>query len=75
MNIQKLMQLSKRKDEFVDNHPMVPRFLQKIKKEGLEENDIIEIMVKKTNGEEYTANIKVKNSDLILFNEIMELRN
>jgi hypothetical protein len=74
MNIQKLMQASKMKDEFVRNHPMMPKFFDKMKKVGIEENDIVELIVKKTDGEDYAANIKVKKSDIELLNELMQLR-
>lgn len=73
MNIQKLLQLKGMKNKFVKNHPMFPKFISKIKQVGLEENDLIEIIVKKTNGETYTSNIKISTSDLELLEQVMEL--
>jgi hypothetical protein len=73
MNVQQLMQLNGMKNKFTKNHPMVPKFLKKIRKDGLEVNDVIEITVKKENGEDCTANIKIQESDLELLNQLMTL--
>lgn len=73
MNVQQLMQLNGMKNKFIKNHPMVPKFLKKIRKDGLEVNDVIEITVKKENGEDCTANIKIQESDLELLNQLMTL--
>lgn len=73
MDIRKLMQLKNMKNQFVNNHPMFPAFLKKIRQEGLEENDVIEVSVMKKNGETYTSNIKIKKSDLELLNQVMDM--
>lgn len=73
MNLQQLMKINGMRQKFTRNHPMVPKFLKKVKKDGLEVNDILEITVKKENGEDCTANIKIQEEDLELLNQLMEL--
>lgn len=73
MDIQKLMQMNSMKNKFTKNHPMVPKFIKKIRKDGLEIDDVIEIKVIKKNGEECTANIKIMGTDLELLNQLMEM--
>lgn len=73
MNVQQIMKINGMRHKFVKNHPMIPKFIKKIQKDGLEVNDIIEITVKKENGEDCTANIKINESDLELLNQLMEL--
>ncbi len=75
MNIQQLLQLNKMKATFTKNHPMMGKYFKKIQQVGIEEGDVIEIVLKKNDGESYPANIKVKQSDLELLNQVMDFGN
>lgn len=70
MNLNKMLEFKKMKDDFEQNHPMMPKYLKKIKEVGLEVDDVVEIVVKKKNGEVYPANIKINEADLESFREI-----
>ena len=73
MNPMALMKLMNAKNKFTANHPKFVAFLNTVLKSGIEEGTVMELTVKKPNGEELTTNIKVQQSDLELLEELKSL--
>lgn len=73
MNPLKLLQLKSAWDRFKTNHPKFPKFLSAIYKKGMAEGTVIELRVTTPNGEEMTANVKLKSDDIALFQEMQAL--
>ena len=73
MNPASLMKLMAAKNKFDQNHPKFGAFLKAAFGGGIEEGTIMELTVKKPNGEELTTNIKVQQSDLELLEELKTL--
>lgn len=69
----KLLQLKSSWERFKKNHPKFPRFLTGIYQRSLQEGTLIEFKVTNPDGEQITANIKIKADDMTLFNELREL--
>ena len=74
MNPHNIMALMSAWSEFQSNHPKFPAFLQALKNQGIQEDSIIEISVTDPNGRKIETNIKVKQSDLDLFNNLKNMR-
>lgn len=68
-----LIKLKQAKELFIKNHPKFPKFLSAVKEKALEEGTVLEIKVMKDTGETMTANIKLKASDVELFQEISNM--
>lgn len=60
-------------EQFVQNHPKFPRFLEALKQSGIGEDSVIEIQITQPNGQEMKTNIKVKQSDLEMFEQLRNL--
>ncbi len=73
LNPSSVMKIMNAKNEFTANHPKFSAFINAVFKGGIEEGTIIEITVQKPGQEAMTANIRVKQSDLELFQELKEL--
>ncbi|MBQ8597717.1 MAG: hypothetical protein IJ409_08015 [Lachnospiraceae bacterium] len=73
MNPASVMKLMAAKNKFDQNHPKFGAFLKAAFGGGIEEGTIMELTVKKPNGEELTTNIKVQQSDLELLEELKTL--
>lgn len=73
MNPAAIMKLMAAKSKFDKNHPKFGAFLKAAFGGGVEEGTIMELTVKKPNGEELTTNIKVQQSDLELLEELKSL--
>lgn len=73
INPAKIMKMKKAWDTFVKNHPKFPMFLNAAQRKRITEGTIIEIIIKGTDGEEISTNIKVNASDVELFKEITAL--
>ena len=73
MNPASLMKIMAAKNKFEQNHPKFGAFLKAAFGGGIEEGTIMELTVKKPNGEELTTNIKVLQSDLELLEELKNL--
>ena len=73
MNPATLMKIMKAKNQFTDNHPRFVAFLNAAFSGGIEEDTIIEITVQKPGQGALTSNIKVKQSDLDLLQELKNL--
>lgn len=73
MNPAAIMKLMAAKSKFDKNHPKFGAFLKAAFGGGIEEGTVMELTVKKPNGEELTTNIKVQQSDLELLEELKSL--
>ncbi len=73
INPASLMKLMSAKNKFVSNHPKFAAFLGMVFSRSLEAGTIIEVSVKRPNEEAVTANMKLQQSDLDLFQELKEL--
>ncbi len=60
-------------DEFTSNHPKLPRFFQAVVSQPMEEGTIIEMIVKRPNGDSITSNVKLTASDLELIEQLKEM--
>lgn len=67
------MKIMNAKNKFTDNHPKFAAFLNTVFAGGIEEGTVIEITVTKPGEEPVTTNMKVKQSDLELMNELKDL--
>ncbi len=73
MNPATLMKMMGAKKKFEENHPKFLAFIKAAFGNGVVEDTIIEISVTKPGCETITSNIKVKQSDLELLQELQEL--
>lgn len=74
MNPQGLMQMMGAWNVFNSNHPKFISFIEAVKRKGIEEDTIIAITVTDKNGETIETNIKVKQSDIELFNTLKNVQ-
>ncbi len=65
-----IMKLMNAKNKFTETHPKFAAFLGVVFSSAIEEDTIIEISVQKPGQERITSNIKVKQSDLELLQEL-----
>ena len=68
-----MMKIMKAKNQFTENHPKFVQFIKAAFSCGIEEDTIIEISVEKPGQNRITSNIKVKQSDLELLEELKNL--
>lgn len=73
MNPQAMMQAMGALKTFQGNHPKFFSFVSDVFKTGIQEDTIIELTVTKPGEAPKTTNIKVKQSDLDLFNTLKNL--
>ena len=73
MNPASIMKIMNAKNKFTENHPKFMAFLHAVFAKVLEEGTIIELKVTKPDQETMTTNIKVRQSDLELLQELREL--
>lgn len=74
MNPSGLLQVMGAWKVFNSNHPKFILFIDALKKKGIEEDTIIAISVTDKNGETIETNIKVKQSDIELFNSLRNIQ-
>ncbi|MCM1494848.1 MAG: hypothetical protein NC089_03515 [Bacteroides sp.] len=60
-------------EQFVQNHPKFPQFLQAVASSGIGEDSIIEVQITRPDGQQMKTNIKVSPSDLELFEQLKNL--
>lgn len=60
-------------DEFSGNHPKLPHFFRAVVSRPMEEGTIIEMIIKRPNGDSITSNVKLTASDLDLIEQLKEL--
>lgn len=73
MNPATIMKVMNAKNKFTENHPKFVAFLSAVFGNGISEGTIIELTVTKPGEEPVTTNIKVKQSDLDLMDELKNL--
>lgn len=72
MNLMSLIQLKSAWSDFKGNHPKFPKFLEAVSKNALSEGTVIEFHVTAKNGKEYSANLKLTQSDIESIKKIKE---
>lgn len=72
MNPLRLIQLKSAWEQFKQNHPKFPRFVQ-ASSPCIQEGTVIEFHITTKDGKEITSNVKLKESDIQLFQEMQEL--
>ena len=72
MNPMALMKIMNAKNKFNASHPKFGVFLNAAFAGGIQEGTIIEMKVTKPDGTEMTTNLKIKQSDLELLQELRE---
>lgn len=79
MNPMKLMKIKNSWETFVQNHPRFPLFLNAIKQSYQDQNPVftdgtvIDLNITMPNGKTMATNVKLTESDLELFKEIIEM--
>lgn len=73
MNPMKLLQLKSAWDRVKANHPKFPKYLSAVCQKAIREGTVIEFKVTTPEGEELSANLRLKEDDIALFQEITEL--
>ncbi len=73
MNPMKLLQLKSAWDRVKANHPKFPKYLSAVRQKAIREGTVIEFKVTTSEGEELSANLRLKEDDIALFQEITEL--
>lgn len=73
MNPQTLMRIMSLKNQFQNDHPKFFAFLVDFFRKGVTADTIIEITVTRPDGTTTATNMKVKQSDLDLFNELKNM--
>ena len=73
MNPASMMKIMQAKNTFEGNHPKIIAFLKAVFASKIEEGTIIEIKVQKPGEEPLLTNIKVKQSDLELMQELKNI--
>ena len=74
MNPQAIMQIMAAWNTFRSNHPKFPAFLEALRAQGIKEDSVIEISITDPDGKKIETNIKVKQSDLDLFESLKNMR-
>lgn len=74
MNPMKLLQLKNSWEQFKQNHPKFSSFWKAVYKNSLNEGTVIEFKVTTPEGKELASNIKLQQSDLKFFEEIMSMK-
>lgn len=70
LNPAKLMKLMSAKNKFTNNHPKFVEYLTMIASKGIVEDTILEVTITRPGEAPITSNIKVKQSDLELVEEL-----
>lgn len=60
-------------DEFAGNHPKLPHFFRAVVSQPIEEGTVIEMIIKRPNGDSIASNVKLTASDLALIDQLKEL--
>ena len=73
INPASIMKMMNAKNKFAENHPKFVAFLNTVFANGVVEGTVIEMTVTKPGEVPVTTNMKVKQSDLELLQELREL--
>ena len=69
-NIEAIMKLKGAWDAFKRNHPMFPKFIKAVRKNGITEGTVIDITITYPDGTKHQTNVKVTESDLELYESL-----
>ena len=72
-NIGDIMKIKQAWDTFTNNHPKFPAFLQAVKRRGIEEGSVVEVIITDPKGEKLETSIRVKQSDLDLVDTLKNM--
>ena len=75
INPASIMKIMNAKNKFAENHPKFVAFLNAVFSAGIVEGTVIEITVTRPGEDPITTNMKVKQSDLDLINELRDIAN
>ena len=57
-----------------DDFPKFPMFLNAVIQDGITEETVIEIQIKKPNGKEFASNLKIAKEDMALFEKMKTMK-
>lgn len=60
-------------NQFVQNHPKFPMFLNAVKEKGVPVDSVIEIQITQPTGEVMKTNLKITASDMELLEQLKDL--
>ncbi|MCR5387720.1 MAG: hypothetical protein K6E56_00580 [Lachnospiraceae bacterium] len=73
LNPQIFLKFNELRNRFNDNHPKLGKFLQVVANNYIGEGTIIEVTVKRADGETVTSNIKLNAEDMELMQALKDL--
>lgn len=73
MNPAKLFKIKGAWDKFIANHPKVPMFINAVKASGIDEGTVVEVTVTTPEGNTFSTNVKVTESDKELFADLSDM--
>ena len=74
VNPASIMKLMSAKNKFEEAHPKFMAFLSLVFSRPVEEGTVFEVTITRPGEEPITANIRVQQSDIDLFNELKDLK-
>ena len=60
-------------EKFAANHPKFPMFLTSVMQDGIREGTILDFTVTEPDGKTYRSNLRIRQEDLELFQELKEM--
>ncbi len=72
INPMKLLQYKNYWNQFINNHPKLPRFFEAVSKEALEAGTVVEVNVTTAEGKNYVSNIRLTESDVEMIGMMKE---
>lgn len=73
MNPAKLFKMKQSIDTFSSNHPKFIQFLKAVQTDAVKTDTVIEFNVTTADGKEISSNIKLKESDIAMFQDFSEM--
>lgn len=73
MNPMMLLQLKTGWERFKRNHPKFPLFLKAVSQDAVAEGTVIEISITTAEGKNYSSNLKLKQDDMELIQQMKEI--
>lgn len=73
INVGNMLKITNAWNIFKKNHPKFPAFCKAVSKKGIQENCVIEIAVITPEGERLETNLKVRQSDLELLEQLKDM--
>lgn len=67
-----LMKMKGYWNRFIENHPKLPQFFQAAKIMGAQEGTVIEVTITSPDGKTISSNIKLKDTDVEMMQELMK---